>query len=163
MWMKLLLAAGCRGSSTYSQSFDVTGRVNRFNRPSDWVGDIAWFRSVPHRNQWCCPSAMAADVRHFGWSPFFVLLVRDPAAVLGSQSRRKWRHGSVEYQFAWAAERVFASGFPWRLAVYESLMGGGLPVANRLLVDIGLEPLDSLPFDLRDGNAKHFASDGDDC
>jgi len=157
LWMELLIAAGCVGDAGYWQRFDVTGQINRFNPAAQPTVPICWFRSFPHRNEWACPAAMAADVARRGWEPFFLLLVREPAAVAGSQSARGWRHGSPELQLRRAWESVLCSGWRWRLAVYEAVLLGGLSVVNRVLSDVGLPGLGSLPCELVDGNCKHFS------
>ncbi len=160
MWVRLLMAAGCRGRGEYAQEFDWPGRVNLFKPPEGYAGPIVWFRSVPHRNEWADASAMAGNVRAAGWEPCFLLPIRDAYCTKRSQTARGWDHGDVETQLRKCWESVFFSGYCWRWCVYESLIHGGLPSANAVLRSLDLKPLQALPFGFHDGNVKHFARQG---
>lgn len=156
---RILVEAGCDGDWTHAQRFD-TPPLPEPVRP------IVWRRSVPHARHWPRFYVWAAAVRHAGYEPMAVVVIRETTALVRSQM--SYGHVSDVSQALNHIQRA-------QIMIHASLVNERIPFYTLPLEGLILHPAETIAglllwagldadsqaiaerVQVKDTNAKHYA------
>lgn len=159
---RLLIAAGCHGSSDHVQPLDDS----QFNLKSIPISTpVVWRRSIPHNNE--IPKISAMIDRVHPRTTMAIVTVRDWYCIVQSQLRDNQHATSLDqanYNIFHAYELIFTKlsywKIPYRIFVYEAAVLNPEMAQSRFLESLGLPAL-SKPVEIHNGNDKYWSANQD--